>query len=1528
MWTERLKISYKAIRSILFSAIIVVGLLFFTLYVLLAIPAVQRKIGDIATRELSAFLGGEVTVGEVSIFPFNEVVVGDVVLKTPGGEECVKISRLGAGISLWTLFTERRIEISYAEVIGLDARVWKETPQSDLNIRFLIDAFAPKDKNKPPAKFDLKIHNVVIRRSALSYDNRWVERKGGPDRFDPDHIRVGRLNADVMLPRLSNRDFQFDVRRISLRLCELFELKSLRFKGQITDNEASLKGFSLELPHSVITVNDQNLTYSSLSDLKEQLMRTPRCIELHDARVTPSDFAIFLPQLRELTREVRLNVNVCGSPDNVESFDLRIVPDNEDSFLSLSGSALNLRKKGNLDITVDNLQLAVKNDLLHKLCGMFPASDRERIAGYITALGEIDLQLSGRMDQRGGIIETGLTLRTFSGALESDLRMMVPLLREMRFNRFKAEGKMQTENIDLSGLMEQVPASELSAGAEFNIEVNNGVPTGVADCEISHVVFNGHTLENIVAKLEKNGDELDLELDSDNPALGVQLNGCADIGKKDPALQVFLLARNIDLDLLPNASGLRDCSIAGRLEMAVTGNDPETLCGTVTITDLLYTRQKESLMLDHLDMSLQENPDTTGGRLLEVDSDWFDIKGNIDFPVKQIASALLAIVKKGMPMISNYIPAPKHESSGHSVRPGSGSAGVDIILKPVDTPYKFFNIGVSPLVESTISASMDLEDETIRVNADFPYIRQGKNKLISSTGLTALIDGIHQRGDVSLHTIYPAKKGDAEIDLNLSGADDRLKADIGFNKSTGGSFHGSLGLETFISRDDVTGKEKLNLTVNPSSFMLNGAEWKVAPAEISYSDRKLIVDHLNIFHEDQFIDIRGVGSSSITDELTVRLAGIDLDYIFDTLNINYVTFGGTATGEVMAAALFSGSPVMQTRGLHVRNLSYNGGVLGDGDLTSSFDVKEKKVNILADIREKGERKATVDGGIWVTRDSLSFSLQANKVDIEFLKPFMSSFTSEVSGRASGNAKLYGTFSDIDLVGRLFADTIRMKVDYTNVVYAGSDSVIMTPGRIEIPNFRLYDRNGNSGVLSGVVRHRYFHEPSFEFNLREAENLLCYDTNASMNEMWYGTIYGSGGGRISGDNSEVDIDIDMTTRDNSDFTFVLTDTQEASEYKFLNFTDRRKEKQMQVKDSAEPDFIAGFRRQIRQEESSETQIVMDIRASITPEATLTIVMDPVAGDKIQANGNGAMQIEYDSGSDEMRMYGKFSLEQGHYNFSLQDIILRDFSIKPGSTISFNGDPLDGVLDIAATYRVNTNLSDLDKSFSTDRDLNRTNVPVDAVLVVKGPMTTPAISFDIDLPTLTDEVERKVRSIISTDDQMSRQIIYLLALNRFYTPEYMGSSSNGGEWASVASSTISSQISNMLGQLTDKVSVMPSFRSDKGDFSDMEVDLALSSKLLNNRLLLNGNFGYRDKSTSTTTFIGDFDIEYVLTRNGALRLKAYNHFNDENYYLKSSLTTQGVGIVVRKDFDSLNFLKFFRRKGKKTTETGDGRKKDKK
>ena len=78
------------------------------------------------------------------------------------------------------------------------------------------------------------------------------------------------------------------------------------------------------------------------------------------------------------------------------------------------------------------------------------------------------------------------------------------------------------------------------------------------------------------------------------------------------------------------------------------------------------------------------------------------------------------------------------------------------------------------------------------------------------------------------------------------------------------------------------------------------------------------------------------------------------------------------------------------------------------------------------------------------------------------------------------------------------------------------------------------------------------------------------------------------------------------------------------------------------------------------------------------------------------------------------------------------------------------------------------------------------------------------------------------------------------------------------------------------------------------------------MLNNRLLINGQFGYRDNATqATTSFIGDFDIQYLLNPNGNLALKVYNQTNDR-YFTRSSLNTQGVGLIMKKDFNGIRDL----------------------
>ena len=164
-------------------------------------------------------------------------------------------------------------------------------------------------------------------------------------------------------------------------------------------------------------------------------------------------------------------------------------------------------------------------------------------------------------------------------------------------------------------------------------------------------------------------------------------------------------------------------------------------------------------------------------------------------------------------------------------------------------------------------------------------------------------------------------------------------------------------------------------------------------------------------------------------------------------------------------------------------------------------------------------------------------------------------------------------------------------------------------------------------------------------------------------------------------------------------------------------------------------------------------------------------------------------------------------------------------------------------------------------------------------------------------------------------MNQQVLYLLAVGRFYNQGTNNASTDGTEqqsqtslaMQSLLSGTISQQLNNVLSSLVKNRNWNFGANISTGDqgFYNAEYEGLLSGRLLNNRLLINGEFGYRDNPNATTSFIGDFDLQYLLRPSGNLAIKVYNQTNDR-YFTRNSLNTQGVGIIWRKDFSGLRDL----------------------
>ena len=96
--------------------------------------------------------------------------------------------------------------------------------------------------------------------------------------------------------------------------------------------------------------------------------------------------------------------------------------------------------------------------------------------------------------------------------------------------------------------------------------------------------------------------------------------------------------------------------------------------------------------------------------------------------------------------------------------------------------------------------------------------------------------------------------------------------------------------------------------------------------------------------------------------------------------------------------------------------------------------------------------------------------------------------------------------------------------------------------------------------------------------------------------------------------------------------------------------------------------------------------------IDKEATLRLLMDPASTDSLVVKGEAALSFTMDR-SGKMSLTGAYNLNEGSYLVSLESVIKKKFDIDAGSTIIWNGDPLDAEISIDASYSVRASPYDL-------------------------------------------------------------------------------------------------------------------------------------------------------------------------------------------------------------------------------------------
>ena len=828
----------------------------------------------------------------------------------------------------------------------------------------------------------------------------------------------------------------------------------------------------------------------------------------------------------------------------------------------------------------------------------------------------------------------------------------------------------------------------------------------------------------------------------------------------------------------------------------------------------------------------------------------------------------------------------------------------------------------------------------VHINGNISDAEKNVNLYINAPNFNWDGSAFHD-ANIELNTIGDSLKMEARISqglpyekapvyrLRAAAADNNLSTLLYYaNQSSKLPITGKIDARTqfFTSDNGATG---VHVTVNPSEIMLGEKKWLLNPADIIYRKNELTVDMLNFSHGDQHIIINGKATPQATDSIVADLKDVDVAYILNLVNFHSVDFAGKASGKAVVKSIFQ-TPEAYAN-LDVKDFVFENGPLGTLHAKAVYDNQEGQINIDATAEDGPEHLTVINGYVSPKRNYIDLGIEAHNTSLKFMENFCGSFLNNVEAWCKGKLNVVGDLKNINLVGDVVAHgRMHMKqlgTDYTfNHLRAHA-----IPDDIQFEGDSIYDSHYNGkhshfALIRGGIHHKHLTRLSYDLDI-DANNFLGFDTHEFGDDTFYGTVFATGTVGIHGKSGETIINIDATPEPHSIFVYNVASPDAISAGSFIHWNDATP----YIYRPYSPDSDKDKKKDSSSDFSSDMRI--NFLVNTNPNLTLKLMMDDQTGDYITLNGNGVIRANYYN-KGGLDMFGNYVVDHGQYKLTIQNIIKKDFDFQPGGTIAFGGDPYNAPLNLQAKYTVNgVPLSDLNigRSFSSN------NIRVDCLMDITGTPGAPKVDFTMDLPTVNSDAKQMIYSVINSQEEMNQQVLYLLGIGRFYTQTKNNQTSEDASqqsqtslaMQSLLSGTISQQINNVLSSFVNSSNWNFGANISTGNegFNNAEYEGILSGRLLNNRLLFNGQFGYRDNANATQSFIGDFDLRYLIFPNGNLSIHVYNQTNDR-YFTRNSLNTQGVGLIMKKDFFNLRDLLGIKKKSKDKEKEDKNKKKGKK
>ena len=694
-----------------------------------------------------------------------------------------------------------------------------------------------------------------------------------------------------------------------------------------------------------------------------------------------------------------------------------------------------------------------------------------------------------------------------------------------------------------------------------------------------------------------------------------------------------------------------------------------------------------------------------------------------------------------------------------------------------------------------------------------------------------------------------------------------------------------LNLQALLLKDD-DGHPSVDISTLPSYLSIKNDVWRLSKSSIGLHNGEIGIDGFRLASDRQSIVLDGGISHSRKDTLQVSLKNVDLEIVNEFLSEKYPQINGVIDGDVTML-----SPVPSEIGLWA-DLSMNGIEIddrkaGDFRLYSDWNDAERLISLRLD-NTRGENKLlSLNGTYGLTDRKVNATATLNRFNAGVAAPFLKDFLTELDGDISGDVAISGPINSLSINSEgIQLDSVRTRISYTNVAYT-LDGVMSIDGNgLKFKNIAVSDDYGGKGTLGGGIA---FHELR-DFNMdatlmmRRLKAIDIPDQDSPI--MVYGDLALTGRSRITGPFNSLYVDADVATSGAGNVNVPVMSSSTAHGSDLLTF--------VQPDTDGDEEYTANPGKA----QKSSSKFAAHAKVNVSPEVIAQVEIDKESGHVLTAGGNGAVVVDINTGKGKLQLNGDYKIDKGKYLFNIPGVVSKEFDIQDGSSLQFNGDVMESTLDINALHTVKTSLATIvaDTTSVSSRRL------VECGINITGKLSNPEVSFSINVPDLDPSTKMQVEGALNTQDKVQKQFVALLLFGTFLPEEGSGVINGTNMIASNVGEIVSSQLNNILQKLDIPLDFGLGYQQDNMG-TDL-FDVAVSTQLFNNRVLVNGSVGNRRYSTSKSAagdVVGDLDIEIKMDKSGELRFKLFSHSADEYSSSLDFSQRNGLGLSYQKEFD---------------------------